>query len=147
MKKWWCKPYLTYCEFNPTNNYCSVFFLYISSTTIIIFGIWAPITKHFLSSRKNNRRDSPNSRTCTSCYCLRTLFELRKKFSWPATVEWSLPAAQPLFITWTALRAGSPVTRVPSSCFSCSGRPIAFLSFLLLLSSSLSFLSQLSTVL
>jgi len=80
-------------------------------------------------------------------YYLKTLFELKKKFSSPAMVECSLPAAQPLFITRAPTRAGSPVTRLPSTCFSYSGRPPAFLSCLLFLSSSLSFLSQLSTVL
>ena len=81
--------------------------------------------------------------SCCCYYCLTTLFELKTKFSSPAMVEFSLPAAQPLFKT----RTGSPVTRVPSTCFSNSGRPFAFLSFLRFLSSSLSFLSQLSTVL
>ena len=80
-------------------------------------------------------------------YYLKTLFELKKKFSSPAMVECSLPAAQPLFITRAPTRAGSPATRLPSTCFSYSGRPPAFLSCLLFLSSSLSFLSQLSTVL
>ena len=80
-------------------------------------------------------------------YCLRTLFELNTKLSSPARVELSLPAAQPLLIARTAARAGSPATRLPSTCFSNSGRPFAFLSFLLFLSSSLSFLSHCSTVL
>lgn len=80
-------------------------------------------------------------------FYLRTLLELKTKFSSPATVEVSLPAAHPLFITRAAARAGSPVTRLPSTCFSCSGSPLAFLSFLRCRSSSLSFLSQLSTVL
>ena len=75
---------------------------------------------------------------------LRTLFELRTKWSSPpAMVEWSLPAAQPLL----SIRAGSPVTRLSSARVSNSGRPLAFLSFLVFLSSSLSFLNQLSTVL
>ncbi|MFS8032558.1 hypothetical protein Hanom_Chr17g01559171 [Helianthus anomalus] len=76
-------------------------------------------------------------------YCLITLFELYTKFSSPATVEFSLPAAQPLLTT----RTGSPVTRVPSTRLSNSGSPFAFRSFLLFLSSSLSFLSHCSTVL
>ncbi|KAM0954548.1 hypothetical protein DsansV1_C01g0012221 [Dioscorea sansibarensis] len=68
------------------------------------------------------------------------------KFSSPATVECSLPAAHPLLTTRTALFAGSPITRVPSTAPSNSSRPFAFFSFLLFLSSSLSFLSQLSTL-
>lgn len=78
---------------------------------------------------------------------LRTLFELKTKFSSPAMVEFNRPAAQPLLSARVAARAGSPVTRLPSICFSNSGSPHAFLSFLLFLSSSRSFLSQLSTVL
>lgn len=80
-------------------------------------------------------------------HCLRTLFELNTKFSSPAMVECSLPAAQPLFVARTAAMAVPPATRLPSTCFSNSGRPFAFLSFLLFLSSSLSFLSHCSTVL
>lgn len=89
-------------------------------------------------------------RTCSKVefiYCLKTLFELKTKFSSPATVDCNLPAAQPLFNARAAARAGSPITRLPSIWFSNSGRPSAFLSFLFFLSSSLSFLSQLSTVL
>lgn len=69
-------------------------------------------------------------------YYRRTLFELREKFSSPAIVEVSLPAAHPLF-----------TTLLPSMTLSNAGRPFSFRSFLFLLSSSLSFLSQRSTVL
>lgn len=68
-------------------------------------------------------------------YYLKTLFELKWKFSSPAMVECSRPAAQPLLIARTASLAGWLVA------------PDAILSFLLLLFSSRSFLSQLSTVL
>ena len=83
----------------------------------------------------------------TGDYCLRTLFELKEKLSSPAMVECSLPAAQPLFIMRAACLAGSPITRLPSTVLSYSERPFTFLSLLLFRSSSLSFLSQLSTVL
>lgn len=100
-------------ESNETMNHCdfSLYFQpYVASLCYLVEKKAADNCKLVCSEGK-----SLNCSYIRMIYCRKTLFELKTKFSSPARVECSLPPAQPLFNTRTAARAGSPVTRVPST--------------------------------